>query len=157
MGLDAEREADSFASAFLMPEADVRANMRVNPPLEQILQKKKRWRVAAIALAYRLHELGLLSDWLYHTTCVNLSRMGYRSGEPDGIERESSKLLGQVLSDLWTIRHGFESLCRQLSVWPDDINDLVFNLGPVALEGDGQKSPPIRPELRILDGARNLE
>jgi Zn-dependent peptidase ImmA (M78 family)/transcriptional regulator with XRE-family HTH domain len=157
MGLDAEREADAFASAFLMPEADVRANMRVNPPLGEVLQKKKRWRVAAIALAYRLHELGLLSDWLYHTTCVNLSRMGYRSGEPDGIERESSRLLGQVLSDLWSINHGFESLCRQLSVWPDDINDLVFTLAPVVLEGDRQQSPPIRPELRVFEGARNLE
>ncbi len=155
MGLDAEREADAFASAFLMPEADVRANMRVNPPLEQILKKKRRWKVAAIALAYRLHELGLLSDWLYHTTCVNLSRMGYRSGEPDGIEREASRLLGQVMSDLWTISHGFEELRRQLAVQPHDINDLVFNLAPVVLEGDRQQSAPLHPKLRVLEGAKH--
>jgi Zn-dependent peptidase ImmA (M78 family) len=155
MGLDAEREADAFASAFLMPEADVRANMRVNPPLEQILKKKRRWKVAAIALAYRLHELGLLSDWLYHTTCVNLSRMGYRSGEPDGIEREASRLLGQVMSDLWTISHGFEELRRQLAVQPHDINDLVFNLAPVVLQGDRQQSAPLHPKLRVLEGAKH--
>jgi Zn-dependent peptidase ImmA (M78 family)/transcriptional regulator with XRE-family HTH domain len=151
MGLDAEREADAFASAFLMPEGDVRAHMRVNPPLNEILNSKRRWRVAAIALAYRLHDLGLLSDWLYHTTCVNLSRMGYRAGEPGGIERESSRLLGQVMVDLWTAEHGFEELCRQLAVRPDDVNDLVFNLAPIVVEGDRQQSAPIRPELRVLD------
>ena len=151
IGQDAEREADAFASAFLMPEGDVRANIRINPPLQQILTKKRRWRVAAIALAYRLHELGLLSDWLYHTTCVNLSRMGYRSGEPDGIEREASRLLGQVMSDLWKIRHGFEELCRQLAVEPHDINDLVFNLAPFAIDGAGQLSAPRRPDLRVFE------
>jgi Zn-dependent peptidase ImmA (M78 family)/transcriptional regulator with XRE-family HTH domain len=157
MGLNAEREADAFASAFLMPEGDVRAHVRVNPPLNEIIQSKRRWRVAAIALAYRLHELGLLSDWLYHTTCVNLSRMGYRSGEPDGIEREASRLLGQVMSDLWTIGHGFEELCHQLAVRSDDVNDLVFNLAPIAVEGDGRQSAPIRPELRVFEGDKRQE
>jgi Zn-dependent peptidase ImmA (M78 family)/transcriptional regulator with XRE-family HTH domain len=151
MGLVAEREADAFASAFLMPEGDVRAHMRVNPALDEIINRKRRWRVAAIALAYRLHELGLLSDWLYHTTCVNLSRMGYRSGEPDGMEREASRLLGKVMADVWTVRRGFEELCAQLAIQPHDLNDLVFSLAPIALEGDRQQSAPRHPELRVVD------
>lgn len=156
VGPEAEREADAFASAFLMPEGDVRAHMRVNPPLEQILKKKQRWRVAAIALAYRLHDLGLLSDWLYHTTCVNLSRMGYRSGEPNGIERESSRLLSRVMADLWTVNRGFEHLCEQLAVQPHDINDLIFNLAPLVVEGEGERTAPVRPELRLLEGFKSL-
>jgi Zn-dependent peptidase ImmA (M78 family)/transcriptional regulator with XRE-family HTH domain len=152
-GIGAEREADSFASAFLMPESDVRAQIRMNPPLEQIFKKKRRWGVAAIALAYRLHDLDLLSDWLYHTTCVNLSRMGYRSGEPNGkIERESSRLLSQVMSDLLTTPRGFEGLCRDLAVDPSGINDLVFNLAPMVLRGEGQLTVPIRPDLHIVEG-----
>ncbi|SMD14729.1 helix-turn-helix domain-containing protein [Kibdelosporangium aridum] len=149
-GVDAEREADAFASAFLMPEADVRAHFSTNPPLDQILLKKRRWRVSAIALAYRLHDLGLLSEWLYHTTCVNLSRLGYRSGEPDGIERESSRLLNQVMTDLWSRRRGFEQLCQELAVESHDINDLVFNLAPVAISGDRHQSPPVRPSLQVV-------
>ena len=152
-GVGAEREADSFASEFLMPEGDVRAQIRMNPTLEQIFRKKRRWGVAAIALAYRLHDLGLLSDWLYHTTCVNLSRMGYRSGEPNGkIERESSRLLSQMMSDLLTTPSGFEGLCRDLAVEPSGINDLVFNLAPMVLQGEGQLSVPIRPELHVVEG-----
>jgi Zn-dependent peptidase ImmA (M78 family)/transcriptional regulator with XRE-family HTH domain len=154
-GPDAEREADAFASSFLMPEADVRAQVRMNPPLDHILRKKRRWGVAAIALAYRLHDIGLLSDWLYHTTCVNLSRMGYRSGEPSGsIDRESSKLLGQLMTDLLTTPGEFETMCRDLCAQPPDINDLVFNLAPILVQGDSQLSAPVRPELRLIDGQK---
>ncbi|ACL42551.1 protein of unknown function DUF955 (plasmid) [Pseudarthrobacter chlorophenolicus A6] len=151
-GVEAEREADSFASAFLMPEADVRAQVRLNPSLDEILRKKKRWNVSAMALAYRLHDLGLLSDWLYHTTCVNLSRMGYRSGEPNGINRESSRLLTQVVNDLWNRPGGFEQLCNDLAVSAEDVNDLIFKLAPVGLRGSAQSSPPLRPNLRVVAG-----
>ena len=151
-GVDAEREADAFASSFLMPESDLRAQVSMNPPLHQILVKKKRWRVAAIALAYRLHDIGLLSDWLYHTTCVNLSRKGYRSGEPDGMsERESSRLLSKVMNDVWTTSGGFNQLCADLGVESHDINDLIFGLAPVPITGNQEKSKPRRPELRLIE------
>lgn len=124
----------------------------MNMSVDEIIRKKRRWRVAAIALAYRLHDLELLSDWLYHTTCVNLSRMGYRSGEPDGIDRESSRLLSQVMADLLTTSGSFGGLRDSLSVEAHDINDLVFDLAPVLLEGDGCQSPPIRPDLTVIPG-----
>ena len=152
-GLEAEREADAFAAAFLMPEADVRAHIPMNVRLDQLLVRKRRWRVAATALAYRLHDLELLSDWLYHKTCVNLSRMGYRSGEPDGIEREASRVLGRVMSDLWT-RRGFDELCRELAIQSHDVNDLVFNLAPVALRGARQRTAPVRSHLRLIADAK---
>ena len=153
-GPEAEREADAFASSFLMPASDVRAHSTMNMPVGQILKKKQRWRVAAIALAYRLHDLHLLSDWLYHTTCVDLSRMGYRSGEPDGIQREASRLLSQVMADLLTTSGGFRSLCDDLAVKPPDINDLVFDLAPMVLDGSRQQTEPVRPDLTVIPGGR---
>jgi Zn-dependent peptidase ImmA (M78 family) len=157
-GPDAEREADAFASSFLMPEADIRAQMQMNPPLNVILQKKHRWGVAAIALSYRLHDLRLLSDWLYHTTCVNLSRAGYRSGEPNGkLDRESSKLLGLVMSDLLTAPGGFENLCNDLGVSRSGINELMFNLAPIVVEGERRTSVPVRPQLHLINGASQDE
>lgn len=156
-GVEAEREANAFASAFLMPEADVRANMPMNPSIELILKKKSRWGVAAIALAYRLHDLGMLSDWLYQTACVNLSRLGYRSREPGGMDRESSKLLSQVMTDLWQTRGGFENLCSELAVNERDINDLVFNLAPIAFTGAAQKTLRSRPDLKLIRGNRGAQ
>lgn len=149
-GLEAEREADAFASAFLMPAADVRANMSANSSVESLIRKKRRWGVAAIALAYRLHDLGMLSDWLYHTTCVNLSRRGYRSGEPDGMDRETSKLLSLVIADLWSTRGGFERLRQDLALTDRDINDLIFGLAPVAVTGSAEKSPQKKPDLQLV-------
>jgi hypothetical protein len=126
----------------------------MNIPLNQLLTKKRRWGVSAIALAYRLHDIGLLTDWLYHTTCVNLSRMGYRSGEPGrSMERESSRLLSQVMADLLKTPGSFNGLCHELAVSSQDINNLVFNLAPTVVEGDQELSAPIRPPLRIVEGS----
>ena len=53
-----------------------------------VLRAKARWRVSAMALAYRLRTLRLLSEWQYKSMCIELGRRGYRTGEPDGIERK---------------------------------------------------------------------
>lgn len=151
-GLEAEREADAFAAAFLMPEADLRANMPSNSSVEVLLSKKRRWGVSAMALAYRLHDLGMLSDWQYHTTCVNLSRRGFRSGEPGGMDRESSKLLGQIVTDLRSTRGGYERLRRELALENRDLDDLIFGLAPVVLEGNSETSPSKKPALYLVEG-----
>ena len=155
-GLEAEREANAFASAFLMPAGDVRSFMPSIASMPAILASKHRWRVAAIALAYRLHDLDLLTDWSYHTTCVDLSRMGYRSGEPEGIDRESSKLLSQVMSDLWTTKGGFDRLCSDLAINAPDINDLIFNLAPSAVTGSANRTPG-RGDLRLVNRTNETE
>ncbi|MEW1759360.1 ImmA/IrrE family metallo-endopeptidase [Streptomyces cyaneofuscatus] len=81
-GPQAEGEAHRFAAALLMPAADVLAHAPRNPSTTWILQAKRRWKVAAMALAHRLHELNLTTEWQYRTHCVELSRMGYRKSEP---------------------------------------------------------------------------
>jgi hypothetical protein len=52
-------------------------------------------------MAYRLNTLGLLSEWQYKSLCIQLGRLGYRSAEPVGIERETSLIWRKVLSHLW--------------------------------------------------------
>jgi Zn-dependent peptidase ImmA (M78 family)/DNA-binding XRE family transcriptional regulator len=92
----AEIEANRFAAAFLMPRASVLANGLHHATPDRIVQAKRVWKVAAMALTHRLHELDLLTEWGYRTACVHLSRMGYKRAEPEGIQRESSQLLGKV-------------------------------------------------------------
>ncbi|MEW2121219.1 hypothetical protein AB0945_40000 [Streptomyces sp. NPDC005474] len=44
-----------------------------------------------MALAYRLRDLDLLSEWRYTQTVKKLAQMGYRTGEPGFLlARESS-------------------------------------------------------------------
>ena len=64
-GREAETQANRFASAFLMPHADVVASIPYVSSISQIVSAKKRWGVSAVALAYRLNRMDLLTEWQY--------------------------------------------------------------------------------------------
>lgn len=91
-----EQQANTFASNFLMPETSVRA-LAKNPSLEWVMRGKAYWNVSAMALAHRLHELELLSEWQYRAMCMELTKMGYRKSEPGGANAETSQLLKKVI------------------------------------------------------------
>jgi Zn-dependent peptidase ImmA (M78 family)/DNA-binding XRE family transcriptional regulator len=149
--IQAEQEANDFASAFLMPRESVIAHMPASPLTDQILKGKKIWNIAALALTYRLHDIGMLSDWHYRTACIELGRRGFRGDEPDGIERETSQLLTKVFMSLRKRKISINEVARDLSVTPEDLNSCVFGLVLTLLEGD-QSSPGFvdRPNLRLV-------
>lgn len=127
----AEMQADRFASAFLMPEADVMNRIAHVYDASQIIKAKNRWKVSAMALAYRLHSLKLISDWSYRSICIELGKRGYRKGEPVGIERETSTVLAKVLTALWNKRMTKADIAKDLSVPLEEIETLIFRLtGP---------------------------
>lgn len=124
----AEMQADRFASAFLMPDADVKNSVSYVYSPTQIIRAKTRWKVSAMALAYRLHSLGLLSDWNYRAICIDLGNMGYRRDEPIGVERETSVVLAKVLSALWTKGQTKATIADDLFVPLEEIEALIFGL-----------------------------
>ena len=125
---EAEREANMFASAFLMPKDDVCSRIPAFIKTDTIIQAKKRWRVSAMAMAYRLHALGMLSDWQYKSICMELGRRGYRSSEPDGITREESAVWRKVLSQLWVERTTKAEIANELACPLDEIEGLLWGL-----------------------------
>jgi Zn-dependent peptidase ImmA (M78 family)/DNA-binding XRE family transcriptional regulator len=128
----AEREANQFASAFLMPENDVRARMPRFITVDTIIEAKKRWRVSAMAMAHRLRALDLLSEWQYKSACIELGRRGFRSGEPGGIERQTSRVWQKVLSQLWSERRTKSDIANKLHIPLDELEGLIWGLtGPV--------------------------
>ena len=143
-GRDVEREANAFAASFLMPSEDVRGRVPRSPPVQLILQLKKRWRVSAMALAYRIHRLDLLTDWQYRSMCIDLTQRGYRSGEPDGTDRDKSRVWKQVLDHLWREGKTKDTIARALNLPLDEIEKLTFGLA----------AEPIRPQrggqLRVV-------
>jgi Zn-dependent peptidase ImmA (M78 family)/DNA-binding XRE family transcriptional regulator len=125
---DAERQADQFASAFLMPEADVKSTLSHVYTSSQIIKAKIRWRVSAMALATRLNRLGLLSEWSYRSILIDLGRQGYRTGEPIGVERETSTLLAKVLSALWSKGITKKDISGDLNLPWEELETLLFGL-----------------------------
>jgi Zn-dependent peptidase ImmA (M78 family)/DNA-binding XRE family transcriptional regulator len=123
-----EREANQFASAFLMPANDVRARIPRFVTVSTIIEAKKRWRVSAMAMAYRLRALGLLSEWQYKSACIELGRRGYRSGEPNGIGRETSRIWQKILTQLWTERKTKSDIANALNIPLDELEGLIWGL-----------------------------
>lgn len=82
-----EEEADRFASAFLMPAADIEPDLQV-VTIEHMLQKKRKWRVSMQALIHRARDIGAISDRRYRSLFQMLSRAGYRKTEPFPLEPE---------------------------------------------------------------------
>ncbi|MGH8294615.1 MAG: ImmA/IrrE family metallo-endopeptidase [Acidimicrobiales bacterium] len=128
-----EDEAQSFAGAFLLPRSSVLASGACGAGLRQVLEQKKVWRVAATAYTRRLHQLDLLSDWQYRSLMIELTKRGYRSGEPDGMQRESSQLMHMILSELRRDRIGINRLADELQMSAGDVRSLMLGLVPVVV------------------------
>jgi Zn-dependent peptidase ImmA (M78 family)/transcriptional regulator with XRE-family HTH domain len=141
----AEREANAFASAFLMPAKDVRAMVPRRITIETVLQAKKRWRVSAMAMAYRLRSQHLLSDWQYKSICIELGKRGYRAAEPGGIEREVSVVWRKVLTQLWSEKTTKNDIAGHLHLPLDELEGLIWNLA-----GLDQRPTKIGEGLRAI-------
>ena len=127
-GREAEDQAQQFASSFLMPKADVLARLQRIYDLRQLVEAKRRWRVSLAALAYRVHKLGLISDWKYRDFCIELGQRGYRSNEPETIERERSLVWKKVLEALWQEQVTKQEIAKQLLLPEDEVEGLLFGI-----------------------------
>lgn len=149
-GREAEQQAHRFAGALLMPRAAVLAANLHNASLDQLLRAKRTWRVAAMALAHRLHELGLLTDWRYREMCIELSRRGYRRSEPGGVPHETSHVLTKVLSALRAQKVGIDQIADELGWEAGDIRAHLFGLALTSQPGDGDPTPTRPSTLHAL-------
>lgn len=146
-----ERQADSFAANFLMPEPDVRSADLRNPDLIQLAKAKARWRVSAAALNYRLHELGIISDWHYRELCIEMSRLG-RNVELNPLPPEQSQILAKVLGFARQEGLGRAAIAKDLHLHVADLNALLLGLTVTALDGgrEGGEGDEDSPRLTLV-------
>jgi len=137
LGKTVEREADAFASAFLMPRGSILAHAPVLPNLNTLINLKQHWIVSVAALAYRLHTLNLLSDWHYRSLCIEMSKRGYRTKEPSGAQRELSALLKKIFAELREDGVTRADLAERLEIGIEELDKLVFGLILLGLPGGG--------------------
>lgn len=152
-GQDAEREANAFASAFLMPRATVLAHAPRLATVDHLVQLKKYWTVSVAALAYRLHTVDVLTDWHYRMLCIEMTSRGYRDHEPEGVQRETSQILAKVFAALRDESVHKGDIAQDLRVSPEEIEQLVFGLAITGLTGQTPAPGSInrkRPDLRVV-------
>lgn len=127
-GRDLEREANYFASAFLMPTSSIKAKAPHVATLDQVIDAKRLWGVSVAALVFRMHKVGMLTDWQYHALFVELSSKGYRKDEPKAMNPESSQILNKIFKALRNQGISRADIAQELSLPIEELNKLVFGL-----------------------------
>lgn len=137
-GREAEREADSFASSFLMPRASVIAQGVRSPSFPDLVALKQIWKVSVAALNYRLHSVGMTTEWQYRTLCIEIAKRG-QTKEPNEIPRESSQILPKVFGSLYEDNVSRADVAHALSIPRSELEELMFGLTFTSIDG-GRKS-----------------
>jgi len=140
-GREAEREADQFASAFLMPSQSVLAHAPRHASIEELLRLKKIWSVSLSALNYRLHELRLTSDWQHRILYMQIAKRGFLTSEPDSCPRESSLVLQNLFLHLYQ-QEGISraKIAEDLQIPISELEHLVFGLVMTSIRGGNRRT-----------------
>lgn len=126
-GRQAEREADQFASALLMSRSSVLGHPP-NATIPGMIRAKHTWGVSVSALAYRLRDLEMVSEWQYRQLCIQIQSLGFRTAEPEGMPKEMSQVLEKIFAELRQERVSKARVARILG-WPlKELRDLLFQL-----------------------------
>jgi Zn-dependent peptidase ImmA (M78 family)/DNA-binding XRE family transcriptional regulator len=150
-GREAEREADAFASAFLMPRASVLAYVPRYPSLPDLVRLKAFWSVSVAALNYRLHVVGMLSDWQYRTMCIEIAKKGYRSVEPKEVPRETSQVLPAVFAALHEDGINRSKVAKTLTIPRSELEQLMFGLTMASVDGGHKRTAGLKkPSLTLV-------
>jgi Zn-dependent peptidase ImmA (M78 family) len=152
-GREAEDQAHAFARAFLMPKADVLSVLPRVHDLQQLIIHKQRWLVSVAALNYRVHRLGIITDWKNRDFCIEIAKKGYNKNEPRPIDREKSMVWEKVLKTLWSERTTQADIATNLDLPLGEVEGLLFGVLNTRLG-----TPPTAPKrpLTLVNGPVEL-
>ncbi|KAA8820735.1 helix-turn-helix domain-containing protein [Bifidobacterium vespertilionis] len=125
-GRNIESEAHEFAAHLLMPTRRVLAVIPSHATISQIISGKRYFKVSAMAMARRAHELGRLSDWEYRRVCSELTSRGYRTEEPDGIPSELSKVFSFIVQTNQVKGVSTTTISEETGLSSKELHDLSF-------------------------------
>ena len=135
-----------------VPTGSVLANAPRHGRLSQIIEAKRFWDVSAANLTYRMHKVGLLTDWEYRTLFIEISRHGYRKCEPNPARGENSQVLTKVFGSLRDDGVTMSQVAKKLKIYPDELSRAVFGLALTPIFGGARPDsrPHPKPQLRVV-------
>ena len=123
-----EDEANRFASEFLMPQAEIKHQLR-NVRLSNLALLKGIWKVSMGALLERAKQLGTISSTQYRYMRVNFGRLHYNTREPAELDfpMERPTLLSELVNThLKDLRFDRNDLARLLNLLPEECANLYW-------------------------------
>lgn len=140
---DMERQADRFAAEFLMPAKEIAPELGTLswPKLARL---KSYWKVSMGALIVRAYDLQQITARQYRSWFEQMSKLGYKTVEPEPIPIEDPMLIHEIL-DVYRSEHQFSiSELSQLAVLNEhEFRDQYgFNQRKFRVMGNGPASVP---------------
>ena len=118
-----ERQADIFASEFLMPTDSIRDELPSKVDWPRLLQLKQRWGVSMGALLYRSKSLGIMPETTYVQAVRTMNVRGWRKNEPGTVAAiEAPRLLTAAIS----VTDFTEADVSAATGWPEDMVSELF-------------------------------
>jgi Zn-dependent peptidase ImmA (M78 family)/transcriptional regulator with XRE-family HTH domain len=124
---EAERQANEFAAAFLMPERDIKGELPARADWSAFMALKAEWGTSIASLLRRSMTLGVMGESTYVTANKVLSARGWRRHEPVHGEQESPALLHRTMQRA-TKRGITPDLLQREAAIPEDLFDDVCQL-----------------------------
>lgn len=138
-----EREADRFASSFLLPREAFCREFPVSRRIDwaAVFRLKARWKVSAAAIVRRAHDLDRIDAVEYRRAYKYMSMKGWLKGEPHEPPEEEPESVPLAFGVLYTRRgqsHG--DVARQLGLTSSALRDV--GIEPSEAELKNESSPP---------------
>ena len=137
-----ERQANMFASAFLLPRDSFGKDIASYPTdLKYYQFLKNKWKVSIQAMIYRTHQLGIMSDNQYQYLMRQVSKNGWRIKEPGDVPYSLNENIFQGAIDL---------LIEQNVLTAKEILDLFKKNGVTLYPEDMEELLHLRPDLSLI-------
>jgi Zn-dependent peptidase ImmA (M78 family)/DNA-binding XRE family transcriptional regulator len=134
--IETEREANRFASAFLMPQKAFARDFVMGDAgdWKHIFAMKRRWHVSAAAIIRRAFELGLIDAVRYRKAYKYISFQKWTvKGEPEEPAFQEPEILSTALTSLGSrVKMTIEELRQQLHFTPETFKKVTGVVVPTA-------------------------
>ena len=94
---EAEKQANEFAAAFLMPAKSIHDELPSRPDWGHLLELKEKWGTSIAALLYRARTLKVMPEQTYINATKVMAARGWRRHEPVNRLAEAPSLLHDAL------------------------------------------------------------
>lgn len=126
-----EKEANEFASAFLLPKSSFVPEVSLQPQnLDFYVQLKRKWKVSIAAMLYRSRELDVITQGQYQYLMRVMQNKNWRKTEPlDSIIKPAKPSLLSDAVDVLLVNNVFTQ-----KEFIDELSDMGLAMNPDELE-----------------------
>ena len=128
--IEQEREADRFAAELLMPEKEIKPDLRALT-FQKLGSLKYHWKVAMSALIMRARDTKQITNRQATRFWTKMSALGYRTNEPYQLPPEEPSVVKDVV-DLHLKQYGYSvpELSRAIGLHEEEFRSLYVHETP---------------------------